>query len=139
MATKKEGTAKLSGAEQVDRFLNGLDHPLKEAVQEVRRIILRAEPQLTEHIKWNAPSFCWNGQDRVTFNLHGETYFRLVFHCGARVKEVKTNGMLFDDSTGLLEWAANDRATAKFTDLRDVREKEASLREVVSQWIAAAG
>lgn len=107
-------------------------------MREVRRIILSAHPELTERIKWNAPSYAYRGDDRVTFNLHGEGFFRLVFHCGAKAKAGKPAGRLLDDATGLLEWVTDDRATARFASRQEVLVKEAALRRVVQQWITAA-
>ena len=51
-------TTKRSGHELVVEFLNNLEHPLKNEIEEVRKIILSVDEQITEHIKWNAPSFC---------------------------------------------------------------------------------
>lgn len=129
--------AKLSGTEQVAQFLNKLEHPLKSEIEEVRRIILNTNSQLEEHIKWNAPSFCYNGDDRVTFNLRGKDFFLLVFHCGAKVKENKEKAPLFEDATGLLEWLSGERATMKFTGTDDVKAKEKGLVEAVAKWLEA--
>lgn len=126
---------KPSGHQQVVDFLNNLEHPLKKEIEEVRKIILSANEHITEHIKWNAPSFCFNNEDRVTFNLQGKGFFRLVFHCGAKVKDHAGNGPLFDDSTGLLDWVADDRAIVKLTDMSDVEDKKEKLAEVVARWI----
>lgn len=79
---------KLSGPQQVVEFFNNLEHPLKKEIEEVRKIILSTNESITEHIKWNAPSFCFNNEDRVTFNLQGKGFFRLVFHCGAKVTQL---------------------------------------------------
>lgn len=125
---------KLSGEEQVLEFMNQLEHPLKEEIEEVRRIILSSDGRFTEHIKWNAPSFCIENDDRITFNLKGNTFFRLVFHCGAKVKP-KAAKPLFDDHTGMLEWQTNDRAVVKFLNKNDVKEKEEKLRVVIGKWI----
>jgi hypothetical protein len=72
---------------QVVDYMNNLEHPLKKEIEEVRKIILSANNQFTEHIKWNAPSFCINNEDRVTFNLQGKGYFRLIFLRGSKVKK----------------------------------------------------
>jgi hypothetical protein len=126
---------KPSGHQKVVDFLNNLEHPLKKEIEEVRKIILSANEHITEHIKWNAPSFCFNNEDRVTFNLQGKGFFRLVFHCGAKVKDHAGNGSLFDDTTGLLDWVADDRAIVKLTDMSDVEDKKEKLAEVVARWI----
>lgn len=146
MAASKQRTtaasgkpAKLTGREQVDEYLNHLEHPLKPAIEEVRSIILSAPVELDEHIKWNAPSFRHRGEDRVTFNFHGKGGFMLVFHCGAKVKENKAKEPLFQDTSGLLEWVAGDRATIKFADMSDVTAKKEKLAEIVAKWIEATG
>jgi uncharacterized protein YdeI (YjbR/CyaY-like superfamily) len=120
---------------QVDEFLNNLDHPLKKEIEHVRRIILEAGKDLTEQIKWNAPSFCHNGEDRITFNLHGKNSFRLIFHRGAKVKDKKTKEQLFEDHTGLLTWASPDRAIAEFDNMDDVNSKTAALKNIVRTWL----
>ena len=56
----------------VQIYLDQLDHPLKPEILKIREIIFSANPDLTEHIKWNAPSFCLDGEDKITFNIpHG--------------------------------------------------------------------
>lgn len=129
---------KLTGHQQVVEYMNNLQHPLKQEIEEVRKIVLNAEPRLTEHMKWNAPSFCFQDEDRVTFNLQGKGFFRLVFHCGAKKKDNEGKERLFEDTTGLLEWAAVDRAIVKFTDMNDVKAKKEKLEEVIAKWIEAA-
>jgi len=133
--TKSKKLGKLSGHDQVVEYMNHLEHPFKKEIEEVRSIILNTNNKITEQIKWNAPSFCFNNQDIVTFNLHGKGFFRLVFHCGAKVKDNKGKGPLFDDNTGLLDWISDDRAIVKFTDMNDVKAKEKKLEEVIMKWI----
>ncbi|MEH7355188.1 DUF1801 domain-containing protein [Neobacillus drentensis] len=130
---KKSG--KLSGVEQVVEYMNNLEHPFKKEIEEVRNIILNTNNKITEQIKWNAPSFCFNNHDIVTFNLQGKGFFRLVFHCGAKVKDNKGKGPLFNDTTGLLDWVSDDRAIVKFSDMDDVKAKEKNLKEVITKWI----
>jgi hypothetical protein len=50
--------------QEVDRFMKGLDHPLKEGVEQLRAAILDSNDRITEHIKWNAPCFRYAGEDR---------------------------------------------------------------------------
>jgi hypothetical protein len=53
---------------------------------------------------------------------------------GAKVKDNSTAGMEIDDKTGLLEWAATERALARFTSLEDFKAKEAAFQAVGRQW-----
>ena len=134
---KKAGKSKkLTGPEQVAEFMNSLEHPFKEEIEEVRKIILSTDDRITEHIKWNAPSFCYEGEDRITFNLNGKGFFRLIFHCGAKVKERNTKNPLIEDTSGILEWKAVDRALIHFMNKKDVKDKEEQLREIITKWLA---
>ncbi len=96
-------------SQEVDRFMERLNHPFKEGVERLRRAILDSNDQITEHIKWNAPGFRYAGEDRVTFRLYPEDRVQLVFHRGAKVKS-DAGDFAFGDGTGLLRWIiANDR------------------------------
>jgi len=55
----------------VKEFLDDLDEDTRKQVDALREIILANVP-VSEHIKWNAPSYVFAGEDRITFNLHGE-------------------------------------------------------------------
>jgi len=108
-------------------------------MEALREIVLSANKGITEHIKWNAPSFCFNGEDRVTFYLHKNEYILIVFHRGAKVKDRKGNGPLFKDTTGLLEWVSNDRAIVKLFSIQEVNAKKDLLKKVMKQWIKLTG
>src|SRR5918993_3342586 len=121
-------------SQEVDRFMSRLEHPLKEEVEQLRTAILDSNDEITEHVKWNAPSFCYAGEDRVTFRLFPEDRVQLVFHRGSKVKGDAAN-FAFDDHTGLLQWVANDRAVVALRDAEDVEAKRADLVGVVNRWV----
>lgn len=129
---------KKSGPEQVADFFANIDHPLEPAMEKVREIILASDDAITEQIKWKGPSFCYNGDDRVTFNVRDNAVL-LIFHRGAKVKDSTGGGRLIEDPSGLLQWITDDRATIKFTSEGEVDEKASDLTKVVRLWIAAAG
>ncbi len=126
-----------SGTEQVKEFIQTSKHPLKKALEEIREIILGADKRITEHIKWNAPSFCFNGDDRITFNLSKNDRILLIFHRGAKVKDGKSKEPLFEDTTGMLEWLAHDRAVVKIQTIEEVAGKKAVLTKIVKRWLSA--
>lgn len=119
--------------EAVDRFMAELEHPLKEEIELVRSSILGSSKEVTEHIKWNAPSFCFKGDDRVTMRLQPKGRLQLIFHRGVKVKDSKD--FVFEDTSGLLEWAAADRAVVTLQDMKDVKAKKAALVKLVKQWM----
>ncbi len=119
--------------DKVNQFMSKLDHPLKGEIETVRAIILSANNEITEHMKWNAPSFCYQGEDRITFKLHPQDRIQLVFHRGSKVKP--SEDFVFEDATGLLQWVTADRAMVTLQDMRDVEAKKDALAKVVDQWM----
>ena len=120
-----------TGSQEVDRFMSGLDHPLKEVVEQLGTAILDSNDEITEHAKWNAPSFCYAGEDRVTFRLFPEDRVQLVFHRGSKVKG-DAGDFALDDDTGLLKWVAANRAVVA---LRDAEARQRDLVDVVNRWV----
>lgn len=122
--------------EAVSKFVEQLDSPEKEIVALIREAILESNDAITEQIKWNAPSFCFGGEDRVTFRLKmKDRSAQLIFHRGAKVKDA--SDFSFDDSSGLLEWAAADRAVLKILDTVDAEAKKKAVVKVVNEWMKA--
>jgi hypothetical protein len=119
---------------EVARFLTAVSHPLKDGIVEVRGAILASDDAITERIKWKAPSFGRGGDDRVTFRLKPDPIFQLVFHRGAKVRD---DAFAFEDDSGLLEWAAGDRATLTLLDADDVRAKLPAVVALVGRWMRA--
>lgn len=128
---------KQTSEEQVAEFLSRLQHLFKSEIEETRRIILASAPELTECIKWNAPSFCHNNEDRITMQLQGKGFFRLIFHTGAKKtgKEIKKE--LLGETAAFLEWAASDRAIVKLSDMSDIESKRSKLEAAIIRWIEA--
>jgi hypothetical protein len=69
---------------EVEQFLADLQHLLKAGVLQLRAAILPSDLAITEHVKWNASSFCYDGPDRVTFRLQPRGRLQLTFHQGAK-------------------------------------------------------
>ncbi|MFO0647814.1 MAG: DUF1801 domain-containing protein [Polyangiales bacterium] len=118
----------------VDAFLTTLTHARIAEVRAVRAAIRAAVPTLTERVKWNAPSFCAAGDDRITFRLQPGDRVELIFHRGAKKR---ADDFRFDDATGLVKWAAPDRGQVVFRDAADVAEKTPAVQSLARAWIAA--
>lgn len=119
----------------VDDFIKTMDHPLKKELIELRKIIRDSDKTLTEQIKWNAPSFCYNGDDRITFNLAKKDSVLLIFHRGAKASKIKFSKPILTRNADMLEWPANDRAIMKFKSYEDVTQNKEKLRAIVKEWI----
>ena len=126
---------KPSGQEVIE-FLDVLEHPMKREIEVLRKIILNSNTKLTEHIKWNAPSFCIENEDRVTMKLHPAKNLQLIFHRGAKVK-AQPKEQLISGYSSFLKWPANDRAVATFTNMDEIKLNEKVLSEIINEWIKA--
>lgn len=118
---------------EVEKFISTLPKPQRELVAAVRAMILSADPKLAERIKWNAPSFGYGSEDRITFNLRKGVM--LIFHRGA-----KTEGdvaFVFKDPSDLVEWINNERGTVTFASLADAQTSEAKFVKLVKAWLKA--
>lgn len=120
----------------VDEFLNSTTHPLKKELVELRRIIRQSNPTLTEQIKWNAPSFCDEGDDRITFNLSKKESILIIFHRGAKSKKLQLKEPLLTKHAALLDWPAPDRGVLKFSTMAEVKARTAELKTITKDWIA---
>lgn len=116
-------------------FLTQLNDARKPLVEALLQAINEECPHLTQIIKWNAPSFCDDGKDRLTVMLHKKDRVGLILHTGTQPKEDKNAPPLYEDSTGLLEWNSNIRATILFADMSDFLAKRSLLKKAVKQWI----
>jgi uncharacterized protein YdhG (YjbR/CyaY superfamily) len=91
----------------------------------IREIIQDVNPEITEQIKWNAPSFRYKGEYLVTFNLRAKEHIHLVFH----------NPMVSKVKSELLEGNYDDRRMAYFTDMQDILKKRLILKKALKDLI----
>ena len=118
---------------EVEALLEASDHPSADALREVRRVILDADPRISDGIKWNAPSFRTSADWFATFHLRAKHGVQVILHHGAKARADEAPAV--DDPAGLLEWLGKDRATVRFRDAADVREKRDAFSELIRRWI----
>ena len=123
-------------AETHQDFLSDFKDERNPLLAAMLSAIHEACSDLTETIKWNAPTFRANGKDRLTFMLHKQGVVSLVLHTGAKAKEDKKAPHMYEDPTGLLEWNSNIRAMISFVSLDEFLAKRDPFKQAVSQWIA---
>lgn len=119
----------------VDEFMSSTQHILKRELIELRKLIKEADSSLSEQIKWNAPSFCCNGIDKITFNLSKKDCLLIIFHRGAKAKPLKLTKPLISVHADLLEWPAFDRGVMKFQSMSEVHAHRSALKTIVRSWI----
>lgn len=120
----------------VDEYMVGLQHARKPEIELIRTAILESEPRLTETIKWNAPNFVFDGEDRVTFRLQPGDRVDLILHRGAR-KRADSDAFAFEDPSGLIQWAAPDRGVIAIPDGTDLDLLLRTILPVIHAWVRA--
>lgn len=124
-AENKPKVRKEASVSAVDEFMKKLSHPLKAEVQMIREIIKNVNKDITEQIKWNAPTFSYNGEYLVTFNLWEKKKVHLVFH-NPMISKVKNN---------LLEGDYDHRRMAYFSNKKDIQAKQPLLEKALKDLI----
>jgi hypothetical protein len=117
----------------VDEYLAELHHTQVDDIRRIRTRLLADDAELGERIKWNAPSFGHDGDDRVTFRLHPGNRFQLVFHRGVQKRD---DPFTFDDPDNLITWATGDRGTAVVA-AGITAEDETRLLDLAHRWLQA--
>jgi len=123
--------------EEVTKFLDEQNHPLRKEIELLRQIILTSGEEFTENIKWNAPNYCHHNEDRITMKINPPKQIQLIFHRGAK-KLVQPPTKLIDDETELLVWKENDRAITSFKNSADIEKNKPELSIIINNWINAA-
>ena len=134
VVTRKAKAPEGNDPAAVEAFLAKLQHPHKAELVILRRLLLAADPRITEGIKWNSPSFYFQGWF-ATMNLRAKSGLQLILHLGAKVRPGVDVRRALADPAGLLEWLGPDRASVQLRDADDLRTRGAALQEVVRQWI----
>ena len=119
----------------VENHLRGLDETSRALVDRVREIVRAAHPDLDEQIKWNAPSFAHQGDDRITLGLERKGGVRIVLHRGAKTKA--TEDFRFADPDGLARWPAPDRGVILVADRETAAAKREAITALCRRWIKA--
>lgn len=123
----------------IEEFLNDLDSDKLAQVNILRDLILTSKPKLHEHLKWNAPSYVLDGEDRITFNLmNKEGVIKLVLHMGATCKEDKKGVPIMQDTSGLIDWSSDIRGLITFNNIEEINNNVDYLKKIIKDWLSIA-
>lgn len=103
----------------VDAYMAGLEYPMKAEVEAIRETIKGIDEDITEEVKWNAPSFSYKGTYLVTFNLRNPHRILLVFHHPA-IARIPS------------DWLEGDYPARRLAFLADTDELHARKDELIS-------
>lgn len=119
-----KSNTKLTDEEKVTEWLSKLDATQRKATDAVRKIIKAAGPQLSERIKWNAPSFYYK-EDVVTFGPYKNNKILLVFH----------HPLIVKIKSPLLEGNYKDRRLLYLQDAKAITAAKKELERIVKEHI----
>jgi hypothetical protein len=108
---------------EVDAWFEELDHPLKNAMLQVRKVILGADRRITETIKWKSPTFVFEG-NIASIEPRAKKHVSVLFHQGASLPGKHPR----------LEGGGATVRYMRFVDLADVKAKQADLKAAVRAW-----
>lgn len=115
-------------------YMSGLKHARKAEVERIRAAILASDPELSETVKWNAPNFVFEGEDRVTLRLQPRDRVDLVLHRGAR-RRPDAESFSFEDPSGLIHWASSDRGVISIPEGTDLDALLPVIVTVIHAWV----
>lgn len=120
-------------ADAVQAWLERQDPQARAGVERLREIVRAVPAAWQETIKWNAPSFAVDGEDRVTLGVDRKGGWRLVLHRGAAAAP----DFAFVDAAGLARWPTPDRGVVAFRRLEEIAEARSGLVRLIGDWVAA--
>ena len=74
----------MAKSKEVDAWLSRYENPMKPVVERIRAIVLGADPRMQECIKWQAPTFTYEG-NLASFFPKSKQHASLMFHTGAQI------------------------------------------------------
>lgn len=114
-------------------FMDKLDHPFKEGIENLRTTIKKCDKKIIEEIKWNAPSFKLDDHF-ATFKLFPPKNIQIVLHTGVKKKETPKQFHL-DDENNLIKWATSDRCTITIQSNKEAKEFSKEISKIIKSWI----
>jgi len=110
---------------EVDDWFAQRQHPLTDAMQLARKLILDADSRVSESIKWKTPTFAYQG-NIVSFNP-SKKFVSLMFHRGAEIQgdfpHLEGDGRLV--------------RVMRFADADEVEASNDELQAVIRSWCNA--
>jgi hypothetical protein len=108
---------------EVDAWFRDLEHPLKDEMLEVRKIILKTDTRIGETIKWKSPTFVFEG-NMASIDPRTKKHVNLIFHLGASLPGKHPH----------LEGGGGTVRYMRFADGAEVKKKRADLEAAVRAW-----
>lgn len=110
-------------SKEVDAWFARYDNPMKHVVLRIRDIVLRADPRIEECIKWQAPTFTFEG-NMATFYPKSKQHASLTFHQGAKIPGKHPR----------LEGTGDTSRVLKIAGVAEAKAAERDIVRIVKAW-----
>ena len=107
----------------VDAWFATYDNPMKDVVLRIREIILAADPRIDECIKWQAPTFTYEG-NLASFFPKSKQHASLMFHQGAKIPGTHKR----------LEGTGDTSRVMKIASVAEAEKAKKDLEKLVRAW-----
>lgn len=106
----------------VEQWFAARSHPFEPELRRVRNIIMGADHRVSESVKWQVPTFSYDG-NIVSFST-AKKFVGLMFHRGA---QIPGDHPRLDGDTKLVR-------TIRLADMAAVEEAAGDLRDIIRAW-----
>jgi uncharacterized protein YdhG (YjbR/CyaY superfamily) len=106
-------------SKEVEAWLARYQNPMKDVVLRIRDIVLGADSRIGECIKWQAPTFTFEG-NLASFYPKSKQHASLMFHVGARIpgRHPRLEGT--GDTSRVMKIASVAEANAARSDIEKI-------------------
>jgi len=108
---------------EVDAWFARYDNPMKDVVMRIRDIVLGADKRVAECIKWQAPTFTFEG-NIASFFPKSKQHASLMFHMGAKIPGRHPR----------LEGTGNTSRVLKIGSVAEANKARKEIESIVRAW-----
>lgn len=113
----------MSKSAEVEAWFARYENPMKEVVLRIREIVLNADSRIEECIKWQAPTFAFQG-NLASFFPKSKQHASLMFHLGARIAGDHPR----------LEGSGDTSRVMKISSVAEANAARPDLERIVRAW-----
>jgi uncharacterized protein YdhG (YjbR/CyaY superfamily) len=110
-------------SKEVEAWFARYENPMKDVVLRIRDIVLGADPRIGECIKWQAPTFTFEG-NLASFYPKSKQHASLMFHSGARIP----------GRHPLLEGTGDTSRVMKIGSVSEANAARSDIEKIVRAW-----
>ena len=110
-------------SKEVDAWFARYDNPMKDVVLRIRDIVLGADSRIGECIKWQAPTFTFEG-NLASFFPKSKQHASLMLHTGARIP----------GRHPFLEGTGDTSRVMKIASVAEANAARSDIEKIVRAW-----